>query len=549
MNAKRLAVPTLLAALAAVAAIAPNAFAANVRYAGPTGTGTDCTPASPCSIRKAVEGAGAGDEVVVNPGDYSLAWGLVSEQITIHGVAGQPRPRLMFDEGGMNLYGSTLRYVEVESAWGSALSARPGSVVDQVVAKGGEPYLTTATVRGSTIRNSVVVASGMKGRAIATHATDNATISTLRNVTALAIGTDGVAIEARAAGATGSVTIHAVNTIARGGPGGAGLKAITDSSGAQAAIAPMHSNYDVASTDGSNATITNGGGNQTDPPDLVNPAAGDYRQASGSPTVGAGVDDPANGTLDADGDPRSIGTTDIGADEFVLAPAAATGPAGPVGVDSATLSGSVDPTGAPTTYHFEYGTTTAYGHTTPAADAGSGTAGVPAAAAPSGLSPGTTYHYRIVASNAGGVTYGADRTFTTAAAPVVPPTATPSTTPTPPAQPFAGVGLVSRRLSYARRAVMVTLSCPAGTIGRCSGYTRLTARARRSSARPVTLGRAAFSIAAGGRATIKVSVSRAGRRLFHALPQLRGKAVNTARDTAGQSRTTGAGVTIRRRGR
>ena len=105
-----------------------------------------------------------------------------------------------------------------------------------------------------------------------------------------------------------------------------------------------------------------------------------------------------------------IGTTDIGADEFVAAPAATTGPAGAVSDNSATLSGSVNPNGAPTSYRFEYGTTTAYGATTPATDAGSGAGAVAAGATVSGLSPGTTYHYRVVATNAGGVTHGADQT-------------------------------------------------------------------------------------------------------------------------------------------
>src|SRR5215208_580382 len=99
------------------------------------------------------------------------------------------------------------------------------------------------------------------------------------------------------------------------------------------------------------------------------------------------------------------------------------------------------------------------------------------------------------------------------------PTAPPSTQTTPPAVPttstpvqsFAGVKLVTRRLTDARRIITVRLSCPAGTVGRCSGRTKLTAR-RRASSRRVTLGRASFSIAAGARAKVRVRVSRAGRR-------------------------------------
>jgi len=45
--------------------------------------------------------------------------------------------------------------------------------------------------------------------------------------------------------------------------------------------------------------------------------------------------------------------------------------------DSATLNGTVNPQGSPTTYHFEYGTSTAYGSATPQRLAGSDTADHP----------------------------------------------------------------------------------------------------------------------------------------------------------------------------
>ena len=62
---------TLAAVVAAVsvAAVAGNATAAQ-RYASPAGNGTVCTLAAPCDIQVAVEGATAGDEVVVGAGTY-----------------------------------------------------------------------------------------------------------------------------------------------------------------------------------------------------------------------------------------------------------------------------------------------------------------------------------------------------------------------------------------------------------------------------------------------------------------------------------------------
>jgi plastocyanin len=105
------------------------------------------------------------------------------------------------------------------------------------------------------------------------------------------------------------------------------------------------------------------------------------------------------------------------------APTASTGAATGVSETSATLNGSVNPSGQPTTYYFEYGTSTAYGSKTTESSAGEGTAAVPKSAAVTGLAPGLTYHFRIVAKYASGTAPGADRTFTT----IGPPSATTET--------------------------------------------------------------------------------------------------------------------------
>ena len=98
-------------------------------------------------------------------------------------------------------------------------------------------------------------------------------------------------------------------------------------------------------------------------------------------------------------------------------PSATTGAAKNVTQAAATVTGSVDPQGTATTYRFEYGTSTSYGLQTTEADAGSGTGAVDASADLGGLTTDTTYHYRVVATSAAGITRGADRTFKTAAAP------------------------------------------------------------------------------------------------------------------------------------
>jgi hypothetical protein len=98
-------------------------------------------------------------------------------------------------------------------------------------------------------------------------------------------------------------------------------------------------------------------------------------------------------------------------------PSATTGAASSVTQSSATVGGTVDPQGMATTYRFEYGTSSSYGLQTADVDAGSGTGAVDASANLTGLTSDTTYHYRLVATNAAGVARGSDRTLKTDARP------------------------------------------------------------------------------------------------------------------------------------
>ena len=100
-------------------------------------------------------------------------------------------------------------------------------------------------------------------------------------------------------------------------------------------------------------------------------------------------------------------------------PAATTSAASSVGSTSARLNGKVDPNGRPTTYLFEYGTTTAYGAKTSASSAGSGTTASNVSKTVSGLTSGVTYHFRLVATSDAGATAGGDQVFSTQSAPTV----------------------------------------------------------------------------------------------------------------------------------
>ena len=105
---------------------------------------------------------------------------------------------------------------------------------------------------------------------------------------------------------------------------------------------------------------------------------------------------------------------------LAAAPTATTGSASGVGRTSATLNASVNPGGAVTSWRFEYGTTEAYGLESGGGETTDGSDPEAVAIQVTGLSAGTTYHYRVVATNADGTVTGADRTFSTAAGPSLP---------------------------------------------------------------------------------------------------------------------------------
>ena len=130
----------------------------------------------------------------------------------------------------------------------------------------------------------------------------------------------------------------------------------------------------------------------------------------GSGTGGSESSDPLTGGVP--GSAIAIGAVDPLV--TMTPPAVSTGEATELQVEgSAKLEGTVNPEGETlTSCEFEYGTEVAYGQTAPCVPApGTGTSPVAVHAALSGLTPGTLYHYRLVAANAEVASPGADRTF------------------------------------------------------------------------------------------------------------------------------------------
>jgi hypothetical protein len=95
----------------------------------------------------------------------------------------------------------------------------------------------------------------------------------------------------------------------------------------------------------------------------------------------------------------------------------------PILQTGATLHGYILEGGDGTafTWRFDYGLSTAYGSQTSAVSLSTTLASTPVSAAIAGLQPGTTYHFRLEATNSAGTTYSGDFQFTaTGTAPTSP---------------------------------------------------------------------------------------------------------------------------------
>ncbi|HTT95484.1 MAG TPA: hypothetical protein VMF55_12490 [Solirubrobacterales bacterium] len=111
-------------------------------------------------------------------------------------------------------------------------------------------------------------------------------------------------------------------------------------------------------------------------------------------------------------------TGDAGADEPTepLAPYARSGFAEVMSSSEAVLVGFVNARGSPTTARFQIGKTKSYGRWFPPGQPEHMYGGYHPSEveqAVDGLRPATTYHFRLVATSEGGVTYGKDETLRT----------------------------------------------------------------------------------------------------------------------------------------
>jgi phosphodiesterase/alkaline phosphatase D-like protein len=149
----------------------------------------------------------------------------------------------------------------------------------------------------------------------------------------------------------------------------------------------------------------------------------------------------------------SAGAGTLAATAQADAPTATTGTTTNITDTRATLAGTVNPRGEETSYSFQYGTTTSYGKQTRLTSVGNGRDDRTVNVDLTDLTPGTEYHFRVIASNASGTATGNDVTFRTT-----------GTAPAPAPKPVATTGSAVAALSTA------TLNGTVNPQGRATSY-------------------------------------------------------------------------------
>jgi hypothetical protein len=326
---------TLASALGAFAVLAPAAFAGpGTYYASPTGSGTCEIEASPCSLTKAVAKAVNEDAVMLEPGTYTLGADLApAKAIELGGQPGVAPPIVATNGHDLRVnQGVDVHLHDLRVEGTTTLQLFSGVGERLFVSYTGAANEACGITDGAILIDSVCWAhdggAASSASAIGASATGTSTTVTLRNVTAIAAGAGGGdAIHTRVAGVDQKLVVEATNVVARAlnhpdveVDNGSGKEAVTE-------VKLTNSNYATVNGEmAPRATISAPGtnGNQTAPPAFVEAAAGDFREAAGSPTIDAGLTEAANGATALGGEPRALAAclggpavTDIGAYEFV----------------------------------------------------------------------------------------------------------------------------------------------------------------------------------------------------------------------------------------
>jgi hypothetical protein len=317
----------------------PSIAEAAQRFAAPSAQGSgDCSSAGDaCTLEKALSGAATGDEIILagDAGTYGTKTAPIATtlgqpsgvyELSIHGATGQPRPVVYssasvalqllgwFDGEGFSVSDIDLEHV---ANGGSALEIS-GSL-DHVLVHSTASSDFVCNVSGLagasvSVIDSECIADGSMGYALFEQnngpPTGTATVA-LRNDTFEATGPSSLGVSVSANGGV-SADVTATNTIAHGAFkdldayrfGGAGVS-----------FALNHSNYATTLAEpGTTITAAGSATDQVAEPLFVDAVSDNFQEAPGSPTIGAGITEAANGSTDLEGNPRTTaGLTDIGA--------------------------------------------------------------------------------------------------------------------------------------------------------------------------------------------------------------------------------------------
>lgn len=318
------------ASLLACALLAQAALASTTYVVSPTGSGTACTEAAPCALAKGYEKTVAGDSVLLEPGSYTLAKSLqVTRAISLGGRVGASTTILTSETALVKVGGEPraifhdLR-IEGPAAFLLGTASAERVFVSYTGSGSRACVIGPSPVRTPIMRDSVCWAHGGAAATAMLITGDNGGKAILRNDTFVgAAEASGLRVEGGKGLSESHVEVEVFNSITSGP--GIDVEAEATGIGAVATVALSNSNYATASTKGT-ATVTapGTGTNQTAGPLFTEAAGGVFTELPGSPTIDAGANETANGTLALAGEARELGScvggpavTDIGAYEFV----------------------------------------------------------------------------------------------------------------------------------------------------------------------------------------------------------------------------------------
>lgn len=412
---------------------------AATHYASPAGAAANwpCeSAASPCDLTTGIEGTessrpASDDEVIVQSGQYHEGSSITAPVAeNIHGSGDVKIDAIGITHEFLVLGGasqqSELTGVQIYESGSSdsAAAASHGNTLfaDDVLVSEASDGAAVLLGPGDLLRDSVADATASGGTAVSSFVDGTGAIS-MRNVTAYAAGTNGIDVNGYEGGC-GALDVSMRNVIAEApGTGGVTLTGGNRCVSGTVTLDIDYSDFDFTKDVlGTGVSLGLGASNINQPAVFSDPATYAFEEKPNSPTVDMGTNDPQDGSADPDGRPRFLGSApDMGAYELP-APYPVTDLVAGLSTTGATLTGTVDSEGSglTTSYDYQYGTSTNYGSFLPVPLGTEPGEAVfpdpqPVYATLTGLQPGTTYDYRLVAKNSDGRTFGANRTFTTEA--------------------------------------------------------------------------------------------------------------------------------------